>query len=241
MSWQKFYASDAIIWSFKETVNNIRLVLLSMLTLVGELMASVVLFVLPAMLYTMYAMPELRSALSSSYVSRFMCHMQPTWQLGMNLKISDISTAVIIVWCCIFFILAMLWSMFSAGYIRMLIKLHDNGTAEIRQMFLGWYRGPRVFVAGLIVLCGFILGLALFIIPGIYVLVHAILFPFFIIDKDAGIVESIRSSCKAVTGHGWQVGALVLLAMLCALHPIIKLLSSVPLVLSLIYAYKRLT
>jgi len=240
MDWQKFYASDAIAWSLKETVNNIRLALLSMLILLGEMVASVIVLGIPSIIYTLRAMPGLKDALYTSNTSCFMCNITQAQEFCMKLSIHDIPTSVMVLWSFVFFILAMLWAMFSAGYLRMLIKFHDSGTAEIRQMFLGWHRGPRIFIAGLIVLSGFIIGTVFFIVPGIYILVHAILYPFFIVDKDAGIVQSIKKSFKAVQGHSWQISTLVLLAMLVSMNPIVKLLSGFPLMLMLIYAYRRL-
>jgi uncharacterized membrane protein len=240
MDWQKFYASDAIAWSLKETVNNIRLALLSMLILLGEIVASVIVLGMPAILYTLRAMPVLKDTLYASNSSWFMCNTAQVKQLCMQLSIHDIPTSIIILWSFVFFTLSILWSMFAAGYIRMLIKFHDSGAAELRHMFLGWHRGPRVFIAGLIVAFGFLAGTLFFIIPGIYILVHAILYPFFIIDKDTGIVQSIKKSFKAVQGHSWQVVTLVLLAMLVSINPIVKLLSGFPLMLMLIYAYRRL-
>jgi uncharacterized membrane protein len=240
MDWQKFYASDAIAWSLKETVNNIRLALLSMLILLGEMFASVIVLGIPSIIYTLRAMPGLKNSLYTSNTSWFMCNIAQAQEFCMKLSIHDIPTSVIVLWSFVFFILAMLGSMFSAGYLRMLIKFHDSGTAEIRQMFLGWHRGPRIFIAGLIVLSGFIIGMVFFIIPGIYILIHAILYPFFIVDKDTGIVQSIKKSFKTVQGHSWQVGTLVLLAMLVSINPIVKLLSGFPLMLMLIYAYRRL-
>lgn len=240
MDWQKFYASDAIVWSLKETVNNIRIALLSTLILLGEMFLSSIILGIPVLIHTLRAMPGLRNALYTANTPWYTCNITQAQQFCMQLGINDFPASVIIMWSFLFFALTMLWSMFSAGYLRMLIKFHDNGTAELKQMFLGWHRGPRIFIAGLIVLSGLILGLSLFIIPGIYILVHAILYPFFIVDKDTGIIESIKRSFKAVQGHAWQVGTLVLLAMLFNIHPMVKLVSGFPVMLMLIYAYRRL-
>jgi uncharacterized membrane protein len=240
MNWQKFYASDAIVWGLKETINNIRLAFLSTFILLSEMLISTIILGIPALIHTLRAMPGLRNALYTPHTPWLMCNITQAQKFCMQLSIHDIPTSVMIMWSFVFFALTMLWSMFSAGYIRMLIKFHDNGTAELKQMFLGWHRGPRIFIAGSILFIGFTIGTAFFIVPGVYILVHAILYPFFIVDKDTGIIESLKKSFKAVKGHGWQVATLVLLAMLVNINPMIKLLSGFPLVLMLIYTYRRL-
>ena len=241
MNWQKFYASDAIIYGLKETVNNIRLALYSMLILLCEFLASFVIVGLPTLIFALWKMPELRSlavqiraALSSgSFVS--------VKALINNAHITEVPLSVIIIGGVAICVLFVLWSMFGAGYIRMILKFHDTGSADLRELFMGWHRGPRLLLGGLILMVGIIAGLCLFVIPGMYILVHGVLFPFFIVDKNVGIIESLKRSFKAVSGYGWQVGALILIGFVMNFNPIVIIFASFTKLLMMSHAYRRLT
>jgi uncharacterized membrane protein len=86
-----------------------------------------------------------------------------------------------------------------------------------------------------------VVGLCLCIVPGIYVLVHGILYPFFIVDKNVGALEALKKSFVAVKGSAWQVGSIVLVLSLFNLSPIISMLACFTKLLMLTHVYRRLT
>lgn len=95
------------------------------------------------------------------------------------------------------FIFIVLFLVIQLGAYNMILKIVDGKKAAIQDL----YTYPNVamkvlrnIVAGLIV--GFIvgIGLLLFIIPGIYLLVRLMFFTYYIVDKDAGIIDSIQMS-----------------------------------------------
>ena len=192
MSWQKFNASDAIIYGFKETVNNLRVALYSMLIVLGEVFASLVVVGLPTLIFALWKMPELRSLAVQIRAALPLGSSEAIKTIIKDGHISQVPLSVTIVSALAICALFVLWSMFAAGYIRMILKFHDTGTANLRELFMGWHRGPKLLLGGIILAVGIIGGLLLFVLPGIYILVHGVLFPFFIVDKNLGVIEALQ-------------------------------------------------
>lgn len=241
MNWQKFIASDAIAYGLKETINNLRIALYSMLIFVSEILVSILVVGLPVITFAIWQVPELKvlaTNIRSSLASGLMTESYSTFQ---EITFSQLPLSVVIMSALALFIMITLWFMFGAGYIRMIIKFHDSGTANLKEMFMGWYKGPRLFFASVLYLLMIIIGLCLFIVPGIYFLVHGILYPFYIVDKNIGAIEALKRSFAAVKGYAWQVGSILLVISLFNLSPIISILAGFTKLLMIAHAYRRLT
>lgn len=238
MNWQKFYASEAVVYGFKETFNNFRLALFSMLILLGEILVSIIVVMMPVITFAIWQMPELRTMLRSSLFSQQTESMVVIFQNGTA---SSVTMPVVIVGVIAAVVLLVLWSMFAAGYIRMLLKFHNNGTVNLNEMFMGWHKGPRILLAGIIFSVAVLVGFLLFVIPGIYILVHGILFPFFIVDKNVGAFEALKRSFAVVHGYGWQILAIIFIGFVFTINPVASFLTSFAKLLMNVHAYRRLT
>jgi hypothetical protein len=241
MDWQKLLASDAIIYGLKETVNNVRIALFSMFILVCEILASILAVGLPLITFAIWQAPELRVIAVKARTSLATGAIAATQEVFKEISFSQLSPLVFIMCLLASIILIVLWSMFGAGYIRMIIKFHDSGTVNLKEMFMGWHRGPRLLCASMLYSLAVVVGLCLFVVPGIYVLVHGILFPFFIVDKNVGAIEALKRSFAAVKGSGWQVGAIMLVISLFNLIPMLSFLAGFTKLLMIVHAYRRLT
>lgn len=241
MNLQKFYASDAIVYGLKETFNNLRVAFYSMSIIICEILASILIVGLPTITFAIWQMPELRALAIQVRVALSTGSYATIQTIFKEVAISQVPLSVIIVCSLALCALFVLGSMFSSGYIRMLLKFHDTGVANLRDMFMGWHRGPRLLLAGIIFALSVLAGLILFIIPGIYIFAHGILFPFFIVDKNVGIIESFKRSFNAVHGYSWHIGALILLIYIFNINPSLYFLTGFTKVLMLVYAYRRLT
>lgn len=241
MNWQKFVASDAIIYGFKETVNNVRLALYSMLILLCEVVASLLIIGLPTLIFALWQMPSLRAAAVQIREAFRLGSYGALQALLDQISITQMTLSVKIIFALAILIFLILCSMFAAGYIRMIIKFHDTGSANLRELCMGWHRGPRLLLAGLIFFVSISLGLCLFVIPGIYILVHGILFPFFIVDKNAGVIDSFKKSYASVSGYGWHIGAVILVGLAMNFNPIIIVFVCFTKLLMYANAYRRLT
>jgi hypothetical protein len=241
MNWQKFIASDAIVYGLKETVNNLRITLYSMLIFMSEILISILVVALPVITFAIWQVPELkvlatnvRSSLASGSITTIQVAIQ-------EITFSQLPASVLSASAFALIVLVTLWFMFGAGYIRMIIKFHDSGTANLTEMFMGWHRGLRLFFATMVYLLAVIGGLCLFIVPGIYILVHGILYPFFIVDKNVGAIEALKRSFAVVKGYAWQVGSIMLVIFLLNLSPIISMVAGFTKFLMIAHAYRRLT
>lgn len=89
------------------------------------------------------------------------------------------------------------------GAYNFVLKIVDGKKAQLVDL----YSYPdmvmkivRNIVAGIIVAFAVGLGFILFIIPGIYLLVRLMFFTYYIVDKNAGIMESIQMSWNLTKG-----------------------------------------
>lgn len=82
------------------------------------------------------------------------------------------------------------------------------------QLYLNWRLIVSWLLATLMVAVMFIIGLALLVIPALYVLARFGLYYNFIVDKGVWPVEAIMLSSKATEGARWDIAALFLCSML---------------------------
>lgn len=87
------------------------------------------------------------------------------------------------------------------GFIKIILKLVDGQKAEITELwaypqYLLRMIGSTI-VYGLIVVAGFIL----LIIPGIYLALRLQFYSYYIVDKNAGAMDSLKMSWKATEGN----------------------------------------
>jgi hypothetical protein len=109
--------------------------------------------------------------------------------------------------CLAFFIY--LWLTFSM--VRYFLNVHDTGTASLRDLFLPLGKVFKIVIAALLSLLVVLGGLVLLIIPGIYWGMRLSQFQYFIIDKNAGIIESLKMSWAATEGYSLRLFGLYLI------------------------------
>lgn len=123
-------------------------------------------------------------------------------------------------------------------------------TGGVQPGFNQLYQNWRMFIAWAIAsflfALMFMIGLALLIVPGLYILARYGFFPFFILDKDAGPVEALQMSAKATYGIRWPVFLLFMsflgLNIVGALLFGVGLLFTIPTtLLAFAIVYRRLT
>lgn len=118
------------------------------------------------------------------------------------------------------------------GLIKIVLKLVDGQKAEITELwaypqYLLRMVGASI-VYGLIVVAGFIL----LVIPGIYLALRLQFYSYYIIDKNAGAMDSLKMSWKATTGNMINIFLfmllLVALNILGAIALLVGLLITIP-------------
>ena len=93
------------------------------------------------------------------------------------------------------FIIAFL--VIQLGAYNMVLRIVDGKKATLQDLYTYpniTMKVVRNIVAGILVGAMVIIGLIFFIIPGIYIAIRLMFFTYYIIDKDAGIMDSIKMS-----------------------------------------------
>lgn len=91
-------------------------------------------------------------------------------------------------------------------------------------------KGYWLRILGLMILSAIIIiaGFALLIVPGFIAFVLLIMAPFYMVDKNLGIIDSIKASFEMGKKHFWKVAAAILLTFIIAFGTVI--LDRIPLV-----------
>lgn len=134
----------------------------------------------------------------------------------------------------------------NLGLIKIALNFVDMVKSDFKVLFSQYRLIGKYFAAsalyGLIVLGGLIL----LIVPGIIWAIKYQFFQYFLMDKNAGIKESLRLSAKATQGVKWQlflfVLSLILLNILGALALLVGLFVTIPMtMIAVAYIYRKLS
>ena len=118
------------------------------------------------------------------------------------------------------------------GFIKIVLKLIDGHKAEITELWA--YPQYLLRMIGASILYGLIVlvGLILLIIPGIYLALRLQFYSYYIIDKDAEAIDSLKMSWKVTEGNMINIFLftllLVALNILGAIALLVGLLVTIP-------------
>lgn len=114
---------------------------------------------------------------------------------AMPMQTSTVGTIVINL------ISAIISCIFSLGYIKNLFQALDGEEPQFSAYGQQARKIITYFVANVIMSIIVIFGLCLFIIPGIYLALRLQFFTAFIVEEDAGIIESLKRSWEITRGQ----------------------------------------
>lgn len=139
----------------------------------------------------------------------------------------------------------LLWFVISAlamGYVFLFLEYYDTGTSSITRLFSGFGRAPLFMIATVIVTVVYMIGFALFIVPGIYMVLRLILFPYVMVDRGVGPLDALKESWYSTQGNAWMIfGVVVAHVLLCSISLWTVWLVSPVIGLSFVYVYRVLT
>ena len=98
------------------------------------------------------------------------------------------------------------------GSARFAFDMHDKGTSSPLRLFSCFHLVPKAFVIMIIILPAILLGFLFFIIPGLYLSIRLRFVSEYLVDKNAGIMESIKRSFNATRGIEWDLFGLMLIS-----------------------------
>jgi len=120
-------------------------------------------------------------------------------------------------------LIALLWviafvlsALIHLGFINISLRYVDKKNVNLGHLFSIFPQILKYIAANILYSLVIIIGLALFIIPGIYWGVKYSLFPYFIIDKEVGPIEALKLSGEATEGAKWDLFAFGIVSMLIA-------------------------
>lgn len=118
------------------------------------------------------------------------------------------------------------------GLIKISLNFCDNLKSKIGDLFSQYRLFFRVLFAGILYGLICFLGTILFIIPGIYFGIRFWFYDYFIVDKRAGVIESLKRSWRITKGNVWNLFLFILILtginLLGALCLLVGLFVTVP-------------
>ncbi|MDI6602556.1 MAG: hypothetical protein QME57_00345 [Patescibacteria group bacterium] len=97
------------------------------------------------------------------------------------------------------------------GLIKISLNFCDNLKSKIGDLFSQYQLFFRAFFAGILYGLICLLGMILFIIPGIYLGIRFWFYDYFIVDKKAGVIESLKKSWRITKGSVWNLFLFILI------------------------------
>ncbi len=93
----------------------------------------------------------------------------------------------------------------SAGWIFISLSALDKKPLTVDMLWSKWQYVAKFVGAGILSTLAIMIGLVLLIIPGIIVACRLALVGFYLIDKNQGIIEAMKSSWEATRGSAWNL------------------------------------
>jgi len=195
---------EALRFSGTATLSHMRLfgVLLLLFAVVTILVVGAIALMNKGLLYALMDTPMFQSIQECVGRQCFTVVYQssePIIRLLMSNSISVIISALII---------ALFFSGIGLGLTKIALQVYDNNVSHAEILFSQFRLSLRAFAAWVIYCVMIWLGLICFIVPGIIILLRFSFFSFFIVDKNAGVIDSLTMSYNATRGHAWDLFAL---------------------------------
>lgn len=104
------------------------------------------------------------------------------------------------------------------GFFRSILLIVDGAAAGYEQLYCNWKLFGSWFVASVLFFMMMMVGLSLFVIPGLWVLARFGLYPYFIVDHGLGSIDALKNAFNASRPYAWE---LLWLFLACGLVDVI--------------------
>ncbi|MDZ4130862.1 MAG: hypothetical protein U1E02_42835 [Hydrogenophaga sp.] len=228
MDHKRFSLFDAITWAMRSFFDNFRLFGGTFIAAAGVFFAwLLVLLLISRFTFFWHQVPDMREFL---------------WQFKLSGVLQPRTTEIhfpLITGFGFFIALgaAFMASLLALGYTKICLLFHDKSQeVSLATLFTGWRHIGTFLITGILLGLMFVVGFSLLILPGIYLMLRFSFFKYLIVDRDAGILESLRTSYAMTAGSEWEMLGLLLISFL-----VLKFLLLWPIVeLMYVYVYRRL-
>lgn len=132
------------------------------------------------------------------------------------------------------------------GMTKIILDIHDGKKLNLEYLYKLYPLFVRYLGASIIYGVAVVIGLILLIIPGIIIAIKFQFYSFLIVDKNEGIIDSLKKSAKLTEGHMMNLfilGVLLIIinlvgAMLLGLGLLVTIPTSV---MAMVYVYRKLS
>ncbi|HLR32826.1 MAG TPA: hypothetical protein VK074_10065 [Fodinibius sp.] len=93
----------------------------------------------------------------------------------------------------------------SLGFIKIMLRLVDDHYVGIKDLFNNLLPFLSYFIAYFLYTIAIILGLLLFIIPGIFIAVRFLFYPYFILEGTHSSILALQKSYRLTKGLEWEL------------------------------------
>lgn len=99
----------------------------------------------------------------------------------------------------------MISCLFSLGWFKSTLDIVDGNKPKFSYLVSFWRLLPKYIASSAVFFIIIVSGLALFILPGLIWLIQFSYYSFYIVDKNAGPIEALKSSSKMTRGAKWDI------------------------------------
>lgn len=136
--------------------------------------------------------------------------------------------------------------LFYGGYIKNIMQAFNGDEPQFKAFGEMSGRILNLFISSILFIIAAVIGLALFIIPGIYIMLRLQFYMIAIVDKNMNPIEALQYSWKISRGHVWKLFLIYLtqlgLSILGILLLFIGIIFTTPIAISMqVKTYKILT
>lgn len=104
-------------------------------------------------------------------------------------------------------VLALFFVGLDLGFRKIALQVHDRGESSYKELFHSFALAPKAII-GWILYCLMVwIGWLLLILPGFIALLRFAFFPYFIVDKNMGPIDALKSSYEVTQHHMWDIFA----------------------------------
>lgn len=150
------------------------------------------------------------------FIMKFLAYDDP---MGVTFKVADhvyfLSLAQLITLVLLFLAYFIFMFAFWVGYNKVILEVDKTGKGHIKTLFHGFgLAWPRLLIATFLYFIIVVLGLIVFVIPGVFFIIRFYFINWLILDKNRGVIASFKESWSITREHTWPLFIFVLCIML---------------------------
>jgi len=234
----KFSVFDAVVYALKTVLDNFRLFFLSMLALMGTILVILLPF---GFVFGLALVPFFKTLANFNVTHGGQNMTGPELIAQMREAVLPILFKYAPVFILLALIMFVVIVVLVFGFIRLVLTLHDTGSASVTLLFSEVKKFPKALGAWFLYSTIITIGLLLFVVPGLYMIFRFMFFSYFIVDKNSTIIESLKQSWRITQGQIWPLLAInMVIVALSVAGPLIVLFSAPFSITSMVYVYRKL-